>query len=283
MKETLHEFVDLHHFMPTRFDRIGGFWLIRAGRNVAKPNYWVGRKQIDCFGLHVLRSGSLLLRFGDQQVHLHAGDLFCLFPHLSYEYQIAGEDELQMLWLSLQGPQLPELLQAIGVTPAEPYRRQAIREKSLDTLQEMERLVWEQPAARKLTMFSALCRFFESLELDSPLPHQQDQPATDNWIQEAERFFQLHYTEELRIHGVADAFGLHRSYFSHAFTQKVGISPQQYIQRLRLQRAQQLLLQDPDLTVGEIALSVGYPDLYTFSRAFKRHVGCSPSDYRLST
>ncbi|NOU71772.1 helix-turn-helix domain-containing protein [Paenibacillus sp. LMG 31458] len=101
----------------------------------------------------------------------------------------------------------------------------------------------------------------------------------EDWVTEAVEFFQLHYTEQLSIERVARMAGVHRSHFTLTFTQRMGLSPQQYVQQLRMDRAKQLLY-DHSLTVSEISQSVGYPDLYAFSRAFKKHIGCSPSEYR---
>ena len=59
----------------------------------------------------------------------------------------------------------------------------------------------------------------------------------------------------------------------------MGRSPQQYLINLRLHNAQNMLL-DTDLSVGEIARSVGYDDQLYFSRLFHRYFGTSPREYR---
>ncbi|MMZ71168.1 HTH-type transcriptional activator Btr [compost metagenome] len=54
----------------------------------------------------------------------------------------------------------------------------------------------------------------------------------------------------------------------------------QYIQQLKMNQAKRLLVQTP-LTLTEVAHSVGYPDLFSFSKAFKKQVGQPPNRYRM--
>ncbi|MFD0620121.1 helix-turn-helix domain-containing protein [Paenibacillus sp. GCM10027629] len=284
MKELAVEFADLWHHMPSKVERTGGFWLVRAGRNLAKPNYHVGPKQIDCYGLHFIVSGDLQLVHEDEVIQLQAGDLFCLFPHITYEYRIASREELRMVWLTLEGPQMRELMRVMGLSVHHPYRSSVVDEAVIHLLQEVEQIIWdEEPKWRRhLPLLAALLRLFEQLEIH---PEEHDiikEPPNVDWIHEVHQFLQLHYAEPLRIEAIAHLFGFHRSYFTQQFTQKTGLSPQQYLQQLRLERAKELLC-NFSLPIGEIALSVGYPDLYMFSRAFKRQVGCSPSAYRDGT
>lgn len=281
LKEYTGEFADLWHHMPSGYERTGGFWFVRAGRNDAKPHYHVGPKQIDSYGLHFIVSGELQLSYGSRQVILGTDDIFCLFPHQTYEYRIHSAEPLRMVWLTMEGPQMRELMQMIGLNGKQPYRKEAMTLECLERLKAIEEVIWHHGPQQLSTMrlMSAAYRLFEELEREPLYDAPAGNTSEVHWVAEAVSFFQLHYTELLRVETAARMFGLHRSHFSHVFTQKVGLSPQQYVQQLRLERAGELL-KDDALQIGEIALSVGYPDLYTFSRAFKRLKGCSPSEYR---
>ena len=70
--------------------------------------------------------------------------------------------------------------------------------------------------------------------------------------------------------------------FHAVFRQGTGTSPQQYILRMRIRKAQELLIRT-DLSVAEIAASVGQPDALFFSRIFKKKCGVSPRQYRDTT
>ncbi len=87
-------------------------------------------------------------------------------------------------------------------------------------------------------------------------------------------FSRLHCISE-----VADACGLTQAYLTRLFKRYEKMSPYEYLTRLKLNKATQLLLATP-MPVQDVAAELGYDDPYTFSRAFKRVLGKSPAHYR---
>jgi AraC-like DNA-binding protein len=73
--------------------------------------------------------------------------------------------------------------------------------------------------------------------------------------------------------------GMHPTYFSNAFKKCFGTPPLQYMCRMRIMKAQELLI-STERTVQDIAFEVGYQDPCFFSRIFKKYVGASPGLYR---
>jgi AraC family transcriptional regulator of arabinose operon len=70
-----------------------------------------------------------------------------------------------------------------------------------------------------------------------------------------------------------------RSHLCHRFRECFGSSISEYVIRKRMSAAQRMLF-DLDLRPGEIAEAVGYPDIYQFSKQFKKTFGVSPTRYR---
>lgn len=84
---------------------------------------------------------------------------------------------------------------------------------------------------------------------------------------------------ELRLDDLAQCIGLSTGFFHRAFKETTGETPLTYIQRLRIQRSMQLLV-DHDLSVLQVALRVGFLSPGHFSRLFQQQVGMTPSQYR---
>lgn len=88
----------------------------------------------------------------------------------------------------------------------------------------------------------------------------------------------MHFTEDISVKDVAKYIGIHRSYFTTSFVKDMGITPVQYLIKLKMDRALEMLAEQSH-TITEIAYSLGYSDLYSFSRAFKNYHGISPKQY----
>lgn len=102
---------------------------------------------------------------------------------------------------------------------------------------------------------------------------------TDDRILRVVEYVDAHLADRLDVSVLAGVGALSASRLSHLFTEHLGISPQKYIERERLQSAQQLL----DFTnrpIGVIARDVGWDDALYFSQRFRRFTGLSPSEYR---
>lgn len=88
-----------------------------------------------------------------------------------------------------------------------------------------------------------------------------------------------HLNKPLTLDRAAKIACLERTYFSKFFRATTGCSFSEWNRAYRIKRAIPLLCRR-DRSVRSIALSVGYRDLTTFARAFKKCVGISPSNYR---
>lgn len=88
-------------------------------------------------------------------------------------------------------------------------------------------------------------------------------------------FIGEHYSEPLTIEIAAKVVCLEKTYFSKFFRKKTGVCYRDWLTWIRVQQAC-LLLDASDRTVTEIAHAVGFNDLRTFERAFKRFTGVCP-------
>ena len=68
------------------YGKRGEIWILRTGRNRVKPHYSVGPKVSENYASHFVLNGMVSLAYGDEEVTLSAGDVFCLFPHTRYSY-----------------------------------------------------------------------------------------------------------------------------------------------------------------------------------------------------
>lgn len=98
-------------------------------------------------------------------------------------------------------------------------------------------------------------------------------------IKRAKEFIQQNHTEDLSLGQVAQAVHTSTFYFCKMFKKATGINFTDYLSRVRIEKAKNLLL-NPNLRISEIAYEVGFQSLTHFNRVFKRVAGQSPTEYR---
>ncbi|MCY1054686.1 AraC family transcriptional regulator [Nannocystis sp. SCPEA4] len=102
---------------------------------------------------------------------------------------------------------------------------------------------------------------------------------SDSAVHRALNLMHTRVNEPWTVARLAAQVGLSRSGFAQRFTQVVGDPPLQYLARWRMSRAAELLRETED-TIAQIAGRVGYESIPSFSKAFKRWQGWSPTHHR---
>lgn len=103
----------------------------------------------------------------------------------------------------------------------------------------------------------------------------------DSRIREAMDYLCRHYTQNLSLDQLGAVVGLSGSRLGHLFRKQVGLTPGQFLERQRLERACQLL-EFSARPIHSIAEELGFENPFYFTLRFKRHLGQSPRDYRKS-
>ena len=97
-------------------------------------------------------------------------------------------------------------------------------------------------------------------------------------IKPAAEFIAKHYDKQVSNDELAKMCGISTVYFRKLFTESFGMSPINYIHFIRTEKAKEMLSIDYS-NITNIALSLGYPSIYDFSRTFKKYAGISPKKY----
>lgn len=129
------------------------------------------------------------------------------------------------------------------------------------------------------SMIKLLTIFAQHLSMISNQIVVQQQNAEPPVISKAKQFIQEHQTEDLSLGDVARAVNTSTFYFCKMFKKYTGLNFTNYLSRLRIEKAKNLLL-NPNLRVSEIAYEVGFQSLTHFNRVFKKIIGQSPTEYR---
>ena len=233
-------------------------------RRAALPaSYALDASTLDYYDLTIVLSGRLHYIINDETVMLEEGSLFLLPPgtrrtrlaldeyvqYISFNFRTEEEIELPM---PLFMPTTAEIL-ALFRAYSPPYFSSARRGR------------------KKASHIVAY--ILEALVADCENMHRNPH------VLKAIQYIEGHIFEQISLSALADNLGLSREYTSSLFSEKMGMTLSQFINRQKMRRAKEMIL-DREMSLEEIAHALGYENYGYFSRTFKKNFGVSPRQYK---
>lgn len=279
MSAMLREFNNTWKFEVSSFEKMAGMWPIVIGETFARTNYIVHRNHIQYYNFHFIREGSVRYCYDDQEIVLSGGDFFAKFPNVLQTYHIVpGDRPLRLVWVSFDGSQSQQLMSMAGMTREKPYRHRGLNEGLDSTLNQIIQLCRKQSHKQMIDMYGLLYNMFSHI-IPAPQPDTELYKSAEHWIEKSLDFIHSRYMSKITVSDIANYVNVNRTHFSETFTQRIGVPPAVYLKKLKLEKGYSML-QTSHASVTEIAMELGYTDIYSFTRAFSNHFGISPSQAR---
>src|SRR5918911_3762412 len=100
-------------------------------------------------------------------------------------------------------------------------------------------------------------------------------------LQKVKRYIVENFSRDITLKDVAQIAGVERKYFSSFFHKKVGVCFKYWLMYVRICEAERLM-KAKNYSITQVAFRIGFADLRTFERAFKRCTGFTPRDFKKS-
>ena len=198
-------------------------------------------------------------------------DMLVMCPGERIHY--AARTPWSIQWVGLYGQTVKKYMEMLGISGDHPIIHVARYYEMEQVLEELYRLTDARSEQHRCRQIELIYKFF-SLLLES-----LDKKAVCDIADSAQKVIDYNFNSEITVAEIATALGVDPAYLTRKFTQKIGISPKEYMVEKRIEHAKRLLV-ETDATVKEISVSVGYADQLYFSRIFKKKEGLSPLAYR---
>ena len=220
-----------------------------------------------CFGpavrsywlLHYVVSGQGQYNIGNRHYTVKPGDIFVIPPYIETYYAANKQDPWTYIWIGFTAKgELPVRLDDVIHCPQAEHIFEEMRK--CETFE----------GGRSAFLAAKLWELFAYLTEQQPKEHDP--------IEAALYCIHTEFMHPLTVQQLAQRINLDRSYFTTLFTQRVGLSPGKYLLSHRMKFAATLLTNNGK-NVSVTASSVGYNDIFAFSRAFKQYYGISPQEY----
>lgn len=231
-----------------------------------------GRKD---YHLLYLYSGELNITYGKKSDVLKCGQLIIIPPKTPFSYSNTKKSRTEYMWINFTGSKAESLINAAEIPTNKPFTvtiPQYIFEGFETFFTEFRHrpFLYELSISYKLAHLMVLF----SRSTGGRVRNKKSGPLTDTLIYIGEN-----YTQDISTEKLAEMEHLSCAHFRRLFKEKTGMTPTQYITAMRLKYAEQILL-ETDLSIKEVAKSVGFSDQLYFSKVFSNHFGFSPTEFR---
>ena len=220
--------------------------------------------------LHVVQAGAGWLTVdGGRAEPLSPGDVFAILPGERSRYREDPQRPWRYTWLGFDGAQAVALLHQAGLAGGARILHD-VASPALWRLCDEAEAAYAAPSCSPFAPAAFALRICEAL-----VPSGATAPAADPAVS-LRAIIDAGYDGDLTVGGAAGRLGVDRSTLFRRFRASYGCGPRAYLQRVRLDRARELLRRGEG-TVTAVAATCGYDDHRAFARAYKARFGLNPS------
>ncbi|QHT59945.1 AraC family transcriptional regulator [Paenibacillus lycopersici] len=261
----------------------GDLYVLFAGESQTKPGHLIGPKVYDFYLMHHVLSGSGSFTCAGRRHELRAGHTFLIHPDQLISYESCERDPWRYRWIAFEGGSAAALVAEAGLEPGAPVIDTGRNPRVAVLFHQMMRIFRQSGRASHLRAAGYLQLLFAEYAAEltaAETASQQQRDDGEALTQQVLRYLSTQYAEPISIENMADTLGYNRAYLSRLFKRQTGATPVTFLLKLRIDKAHLLLREREELTIEQIAASVGFQDPLYFSKQFRRFYGQSPTVYR---
>ncbi len=259
------------------FDNSSDIHLYEIGFYKCVPNYAYGPTLRPRDIVHFVISGKGKLYIDDKIFEISAGQAFLIPSGISAYYEADKEDPWSYIWVHIGGAKLDEIFYRIGLDVHQPVFTFA---SGIEVAEDILNEIYDNHEY-ELFCIGKLYELFSHMTRNTQMITTRDINPQLAYVRKTIKYIQLKYSEPIKIEDIAFACHLNRSYLSRLFKEATGQSIKHYLINYRMKMAASLL-DEKDYPINYVALSVGYTDIFNFSKAFKKYFKVAPSKYKNS-
>lgn len=222
------------------------------------------------FEMHIVTQGQQEYQVADKVYTIEAGNFLLIYPNIPHKV-ISSSEQAQKFSITFRkhaSQQVPCFLGSVSPRMADDLRFIATENESR---KETSGLLIENCIMEILVISFRLSGLKEGIQLQ-----QQDDNAI---LSMAKQYIADNIDMAPTLENVAEYCYMSRKQLTRIFNRYEGPTPGEYIMRLRMTRAEQLLLDDT-LSLKQISEKLHFSSEYYFNTALKKHLGMPPGEYR---
>ncbi|MBN2712408.1 MAG: helix-turn-helix domain-containing protein [Planctomycetes bacterium] len=244
------------------------FTLLMAETVQASPGQRFKRRIYECFTAELVLEGCGWLAIDRKEYYVEAGDMYILPPGRDHEYYADSEHPWKKIFFNANGPIINMLLECYHLESYHfpEWGRPEIFSRMLNLYSQLN----DEAHTEAALLFHKLIAIAYGT---------QPRGSYCRPVSLALSFIQNNLHNRIRLEDIAKASFISPSQLNRLFKKETGVTPYSFLYQKRIELSKHLLL-NTDCMISDIANSLQFADQFYFSTAFKKAVGCSPSEYQ---
>lgn len=241
---------------------------------IAKHQWGPGVR--DHYLIHYVISGNGYYKIGIHTYTLKAGDSFLIYPNKEVLYYADNSEPWEYVWVGFKGNDAPSILKATAFTPETPVTTIKRYKKEI---QHYMNLIYNARGNNFLQTIEMAGYLYILLSYFMREDEKRVRfSQTENYVVRGIDYIASNYDQPITVDDIADHIGISRSQLFRSFKTVLSQSPKTFLTEFRIEQACYLLTHS-DLSMSEIAESVGFNNSLYFSKAFHKQLEMPPTEY----
>lgn len=226
--------------------------------------------------LYIAKGKGLYFYSKDNFIDIKEGDIILITPNTLHSYKPNKNTGWEEYWIGFDVNRMEEYMENLFAQNINIYNI-GIHDKILNLFKDAikvaneEKPGFQQYLSGITNLILSMTNYYEK--------NKSTDPATEDIINKSKIIIKENLLNGITPEQVANEVNLSYSWFRKIFKDYTGVTPSQYIQEIKIQKAREMLTSS-HMQVKEIVYKLGYDDVAYFIKIFKKYTNQSPSEYR---
>lgn len=245
-----------------------------AGKSIRENKIDWYSSPVDFYTLHYISEGEGVYTCEDGSFDVRAQNIIIIYPGQSSRLTVNTVPYVHY-WLNIKGVDIENLLRCTDIS-----RKNPVFAFNTDQSSFFEKIYNNQGPEpyRQAEMLSRLYHIFAMLMKNSKKSVKSN--AKNYYITKFTDYIQKNFSNNILIGDIADYMGFSESQLYRLVSEEFGVSPLKFLNEYRINQSK-TLLKNKELKIKLVAKMCGFSDPLYFTKTFAKHVGVTPTEYRI--
>ncbi|MDF2522796.1 MAG: AraC family transcriptional regulator [Clostridiales bacterium] len=269
--------------------------IVRSIERFQDPNWSMEPNMHEVYEMVYMKKGNAIFEISGKSTPLGPNDIVIIKPNQPHRFIVKSEMGCEFIVLNFKFENtksgefsdisLSDFLNFVSSKDAGPFITLKVSQKN-EIITLLNRILREKESneiasdfLKHLMVMELFVLISRALKMEWENSIKNKSPKIKELVQAAVSYIQNNYERDISLADIAKFVFLSPSYFIRAFKEEMGISPINYLLKIRIERAKELL-EETESKISDIALNVGFSNQQRFNEIFKKHVKMTPLQYR---